>query len=104
MNSNLESKISNFFVVLLVYEKVRNSWLLRAIHASNLNILNLNLFRPDLIRGSLSAFCTGETVKIIVCGLFCNSLPLTAPQLGNAFSNMTYIGWLVGFASMWHWC
>jgi hypothetical protein len=48
MNENIESKISNFFVANL-----RNSWLLRAIRALNLNILNLNLFRPGLIRGSL---------------------------------------------------
>ena len=48
MNEHLEPKISNFFVANL-----RNSWLLRAIGALNLNILNLNLFRPDLIRGSL---------------------------------------------------
>ena len=61
MNKNLESKISNFFVVLPVYEKVRNSWLLRAIHASNLNMLNLNLFRPDLIRGSLIWFEYADT-------------------------------------------
>ena len=47
MNEHLEPKISNFFVANL-----RNSWLLRAIGALNLNILNLNLFRPDLIRGS----------------------------------------------------
>ena len=49
MNEHLESKMSNFFVASL-----RNSWLLRAIGALNLNILNLNLFRPDLIRGSLN--------------------------------------------------
>jgi len=47
MDENLESKISNFFVANL-----RNSWQLHAIHASNLNILALNLFRPDLIRDS----------------------------------------------------
>jgi hypothetical protein len=59
MDENLESKISNFFVALSVFEKVRNSQLLRAIRASlmrlllvNLNILALNLFRPDLTRGS----------------------------------------------------
>jgi len=49
MNDNIESKTSNFFVV-----NIRNSWLLRAIFASNLNVLTLNLFRPDLIRGSLT--------------------------------------------------
>jgi len=53
VNENLESKMLNFFVALLVSEKVRNSSLLRAIRALNLNILALNLFRPDLIRGSL---------------------------------------------------
>ena len=54
MNESLESKMSNFFVANL-----RNSWLLRAIRALllrlllvNLNILALNLFRPELIRGS----------------------------------------------------
>jgi hypothetical protein len=51
MNENLEPKMSNFFVANL-----RNSWLLRAICALNLNILNLNLFRPDLIRGSLGLY------------------------------------------------
>jgi len=54
MNENLEPKMHNFFVALLVSEKARNSWLLRAIRALNLNILNLNLFRSDLIRGSLT--------------------------------------------------
>ena len=58
MNEHLESKMSNFFVTNL-----RNSGLLRAIGALNLNILNLNLFRPDLIRGSLNlhthAICIG---------------------------------------------
>ena len=59
MNESLESKMSNFFVANL-----RNSWLLRAIRASllrlllvNLNILALNLFRPELIRGSLKDIC-----------------------------------------------
>jgi len=48
MNSYLTPKISSFFVVNL-----RNSQLLRAIYASNLNILGRNLLRPELIRGSL---------------------------------------------------
>jgi hypothetical protein len=48
MNSYLASKISSFFVAYL-----RNSSLLRAIFASNLNILDRNLLRPELIRGSL---------------------------------------------------
>jgi hypothetical protein len=71
MNESIESKMFNFFVVLPVSEKVRNSWLLpawtqvrgvsrdaealRAIRALNLNILALNLFRPDLIRGFLNS-------------------------------------------------
>jgi len=37
----LESKTSSFFV-----KDLRNSQLLRAIFASNLNIFNLNLFHP----------------------------------------------------------
>ena len=49
MNLYLRSKISSFFV-----ENLRNSWLLRAISASNLNILDRNLLRPELIRGSLA--------------------------------------------------
>ncbi|GBE07507.1 hypothetical protein BMS3Bbin11_01444 [bacterium BMS3Bbin11] len=48
MNSYLTPKISSFFVANL-----RNSQLLRAICASNLNILDRNLLRPELIRGSL---------------------------------------------------
>ena len=55
MNESLESKMSNFFVANL-----RNSWLLRAIRALNLNILALNLFRPELIRGSLNNFSMSE--------------------------------------------
>ena len=43
MNEDLEPKMPNLFVANL-----RNSGLLRAISALNLNILNLNLFRPDL--------------------------------------------------------
>ena len=50
MNEHLKSKISNFFVANL-----RNSGLLRAIGALNLNILKFNLFCPDLIRGSLGS-------------------------------------------------
>jgi hypothetical protein len=49
MNSHLTPKISIFFV-----EKLRNSWLLRALFASNLYILDRNLLRSELIRGSLS--------------------------------------------------
>ncbi|MEA1889572.1 MAG: hypothetical protein U9N50_07335, partial [Pseudomonadota bacterium] len=47
-NSYLTPIISSFIVVNL-----RNSQLLRVIHASNLNILGRNLLRPELIRGSL---------------------------------------------------
>ena len=43
MDENLESKTSNFFV-----PNLRNSRLLRAIRALNLNILNLNLISPRL--------------------------------------------------------
>ncbi len=66
MNEYLEFKMPNFFVANL-----RNSWLFRAICASNLNILNLNLFRPDLIRGSLvlqdekSMFSQGQELAIL---------------------------------------
>ena len=49
MNENLESKMPSFFVTNL-----RNSWLLRAIRALNVNRLNRNLLRPDLFRGSLA--------------------------------------------------
>jgi len=49
MNENLESKMSNFCVANL-----RNSPLLRAIHALNLDILALNLFCPELIRDPLN--------------------------------------------------
>ncbi|GBE07747.1 hypothetical protein BMS3Abin11_00864 [bacterium BMS3Abin11] len=48
MNSYLTPKISSLFVANL-----RNSQLLRAICASNLNILDRKLLRPELIRGSL---------------------------------------------------
>ncbi len=48
MDSNLTPKISIFFVYNL-----RNTSLLRAIIASNMNILNRNLLRPELIRCSL---------------------------------------------------
>jgi len=48
MDSNLTPKISIFFVYNL-----RNSSLLRAIIASNMNILDRNLLRPELIRCSL---------------------------------------------------
>jgi len=48
MTEYLEPKTSSFFV-----KDLRNSQLLRAIFVSNLNILNLNLFHPDLFRGSL---------------------------------------------------
>ena len=54
MNEDLKPKMSNFFVANL-----RNSGLLRAISALNLNSLNLNLFRPDLIRGSLTDILFG---------------------------------------------
>ncbi len=47
MDENLESRMPNFFVANL-----RNSGLLRAIRALNLNILVLNLSSPELIRGS----------------------------------------------------
>ena len=50
MNENLELKTSNFFVANL-----RNSGLLRAIRASNLNIFDLNLFRSELIRAPLKS-------------------------------------------------
>jgi hypothetical protein len=49
MTEYLESKKSSFFV-----KGLRNSQLLRAAFASILNILNLNLFYPDLFRGSLA--------------------------------------------------
>ncbi len=60
MNENLEPKMSNFCVANAptVGVNLRNSGLrvplrvLRAIHALNLNILNLNLFRSDLIGGT----------------------------------------------------
>ena len=42
MNSYLVSKISSFYVANL-----RNSQLLRAIRAMNLNILDHNLLRPE---------------------------------------------------------
>jgi hypothetical protein len=47
MNSHLTSKTSSFFV-----GNLRNSQLLRAISASNLNVLDRNLLRPELIRDS----------------------------------------------------
>ncbi len=49
MNAYLASRMPSFFVANL-----RNSRLLRAIFASNLNILNQNPLRPDLFRGSLT--------------------------------------------------
>jgi len=42
MAEYLESKTPSFFV-----KDLRNSQLLRAIFASNLDILNFNLFHPD---------------------------------------------------------
>ena len=51
MNLYLTPKISSFFV-----GNLRNSQLLRAIFASNLNILDRNLLRSELIGGSLSRF------------------------------------------------
>ena len=42
MNSYLTSKISSFFV-----ENIHNSQILRAISASNLDILDRNLLHPD---------------------------------------------------------
>ncbi len=53
MNSCLASKISSFCV-----PNLRNNPLLRAIRALNLNILDHNLLRPELTRGSL-----------VLCGL-----------------------------------
>jgi len=47
MNSYLAPKMSSFIVA-----KLRNSQLLRALDASNLNILHHNLLRSELIRGS----------------------------------------------------
>jgi len=47
MNSSLAPKISSFCVALPLSEKVRNSQLLRAIRALNLNILDHNLLRPE---------------------------------------------------------
>jgi hypothetical protein len=49
MNSYLAPKMSSFCVANL-----RNSWLLRAIRALNLNILNHNLLRSEWIRRSIS--------------------------------------------------
>jgi len=57
MNSYLASKIPSFFVALIaptVGANLRNSLLLRAIFALNLNILAYNLLRPELIRDSLN--------------------------------------------------
>jgi len=48
MTEYLEPKTPSFF-----FKDLRNSQLLRAIFASNLDVLNLNLFHPDLFRGSL---------------------------------------------------
>jgi hypothetical protein len=45
---NFESKIDNFCVA-----NPRDSLLLCEIRTFNYNILNLNLFRPDLVRDSL---------------------------------------------------
>ncbi len=47
MNSYLTPKTSSFFI-----ENLRNSQLLRTISALNLNILDRNLLRPELIRDS----------------------------------------------------
>ena len=49
MNSYLAPRMPSFFVA-----KLRNSTLLRAHCASNLNILHHHLLRPDLTRGSLA--------------------------------------------------
>jgi len=65
MNSYLVSKMSSFCVANLgklllrcstscIPAVVVNSQLLPAIRALNLNILNHNLLRPELIRGSLN--------------------------------------------------
>jgi len=44
---NRVARIRHFFV-----GNLRNSWLLRAISASNWQILIANLFGPDFLRGS----------------------------------------------------
>jgi hypothetical protein len=51
MTEYLESKISSFFV-----KDLRNSQLLRATFASNLTILILNLYQPDLFIDSLGIY------------------------------------------------
>jgi LEA14-like dessication related protein len=66
MNSHLAPRISSFFVA-----KLHNSSLLRALCASNLNILSHNLLRSDLIRGSL-------TIRLAVLRLPLLSLLLLA--------------------------
>jgi len=53
MNAYLTPKISSFFVANL-----RNSQLLRAVYASNLNILDRNLLRPELIKDSLNYYAS----------------------------------------------
>jgi len=64
MNSTLTPKISSFFVGNLRNSQLlRSTWMYKcrddrvslsglAISASNLNILDRNLLRPELIRGS----------------------------------------------------
>jgi len=72
MNSHLASKMPRFYVAYMdvgegreqgsgSFANLRNSQLLRAIHALNLNILNHNLLRSELIRGSLDERTTNET-------------------------------------------
>jgi len=53
MNLHSESRVSSFLVA-----KLRNSQLLRALYALNLETLNHSLLRSDLFRGSLKIKAT----------------------------------------------
>jgi hypothetical protein len=55
---NLGARIRRFFV-----ENLRNSWLLRAILASNRQIPIANLFGPDFLRGYLTYPPRGYTLQ-----------------------------------------
>lgn len=65
MTENLEPKMSNFFAINAptVGANFRNSGLLRAMRASNLNLSAPHSFLPELIIGSFNAIKMQQTAQ-----------------------------------------